>query len=295
MNQAPSKIPLLFLIMLTLLGGAFLLFQRDDLKSRKRALEAVEKRIAAAERLAAPTGEGPDSAAWEEFLRREEPRFYCPAGEEEIYRLGRELSASIRRQGLRIAFYNLLEKEGRRYFNYTLEGSAAACFGLIRSLSRRETYFDIDTLGIERNGEECTMTILFAPAVLSPASEEPSAAPLPDRIPPPSRQRGGTVSPGRMAARLFYQAPEAGPEEAASPEESPRPAEPRINRAPSWLSYVGQGLEGGRRHYYFLDTRTNRTIEIVPGGPDNAFEIEEQTDSRFQIILAGETYYVSKY
>jgi len=232
----------------------------------------------------------------QEFNDSQIEHFFSP--EIDIISIGSELTQRIKSNHLYINFYNLYRKDHQDFFNYSIEGRITNCLELLRSLSRDKKYYYFDSITIDASDENVIMTLNIAPLIFDKAQIDlqvnKDKMAIPEHL--LKERRKDSVSSVKMASRLFYtpdisKAPPKIPEKKPEVQSTP---EVEIPPAPGWLSYVGHSVEEGKPYDYFLDKRTNKTIEVSPDIENSALTIIEYLDSGFYVLISGEKYYVSK-
>ena len=191
-----NKILCSLLFTISLITAGSILYLRYETTSLDTDISVLDRRMQAA--IEAPEEkERFEIDSWFDYINTEKPRFHEANVDDGIYGIGQEISLKIKRQNLQIEFYNILDKENRKYFNYTLTGNIYNCLKFVQSLSVSDKYYLIDTISIEKNADKTTMTILFTPAVIRELEEASEAVQL--RIAPKV-----SVSPGFIDSKLFY-------------------------------------------------------------------------------------------
>ena len=273
--------------LLILIIGSAEFFIKLEIQNLSDNLEIQNKKI----NQAATQPEVEDNAVSKElfdYINREKPKFFESDIADKIYILGQDISEKIINHNLEIEFYSIFDNDNRKYFNYALSGKPDDCIRLLQTLFLNQKYYEINSIDLNINPDSAKMTLIFAPAIIQNLQTEDL------KIEIPLTDHNRADSPDYIFSRLFYHEPVKQPANPVTKEVNIEIEREIVPNAPIWLSYVGHSIENETEKFYFLDTRTKKTIEIIPQRNENFFEIQDFQQNGFTILLSGEKYYVSK-
>ncbi len=277
-----SLIIILFITLVSA-GVVFLEMEKDDMSGM---IDIQYKRL---ESSALANTVKPDFnlQTYLDFINAEQSQFYPNDIDDRIFSLGQEISQLILTHDLKIIYYSINENNQRKYFHYSISGKMKNCMAMIQTLSNGDLYFRFNTIQIESSTDQITMNLVFTPAIIYESIAPDDGFVIPD-------ETYDAILPELISTRLFFAKTLINSVNKVPESTEPVKMEEVIPNGPIWLSYIGYSVENGLDKYYFLDNRTNKTIEISAESENNFFEIIKTTSTGFIILLNGETYYARK-